>query len=146
MAVANFLLGPPKLKPDYARGKYGEGMKIATLAFIRKGYPVKMETGNEEMWIIFLEQEADVKVPTLSALWRPVGLPRTELDFTSWAIPEMPLPTVLRSISPGSRSADGPSQITQPVRRFNQLIQTEGEIADFCPGYLSAGNRKSLFL
>ncbi len=32
IAVADFLLGPPKLKPDYARGKYGEGMKIAALA------------------------------------------------------------------------------------------------------------------
>ena len=37
IAVADFLLGPPKLKPDYARGKYGEGMKIAALAMLRKG-------------------------------------------------------------------------------------------------------------
>ena len=26
IAIADFLLGPPKLKPDYARGKFGEGM------------------------------------------------------------------------------------------------------------------------
>ncbi|GAI82864.1 unnamed protein product, partial [marine sediment metagenome] len=35
VAIADFLLGPPKLKPDYARGKFGEGMKIATLALVR---------------------------------------------------------------------------------------------------------------
>jgi hypothetical protein len=36
IAVADFLLGPPKLKPDYARGKFGEGMKIAALALLRR--------------------------------------------------------------------------------------------------------------
>ncbi len=40
VAVADFLLGPPKLKPAYARGRFGEGMKIACLALIRDGYPV----------------------------------------------------------------------------------------------------------
>ncbi len=79
--MANFLLGPPKLKPDYARGKFGEGMKIAALALIRKGYSVHIETGNKEIWIIFLEQEAEGKVQTLAALWRPVSLPCTGTKF-----------------------------------------------------------------
>jgi hypothetical protein len=56
IAVANFLLGPPKLKPDYARGKFGEGMKIAALALIRKGTR-SISRGNNEILIIFLEQE-----------------------------------------------------------------------------------------
>ncbi|MDD4985816.1 MAG: hypothetical protein PHQ43_08510, partial [Dehalococcoidales bacterium] len=37
VGLSSFLLGPPKLKPDYARGKFGEGMKIASLALLRKG-------------------------------------------------------------------------------------------------------------
>jgi len=44
IAVADFLLGPPKLKPDYARGKFGEGMKIAALALLRLGYSIRVET------------------------------------------------------------------------------------------------------
>ncbi|GAJ08057.1 unnamed protein product, partial [marine sediment metagenome] len=53
VAIADFLLGPPKLKPDYARGKFGEGMKIATLALVRSGYSVRVETVGRELWIIF---------------------------------------------------------------------------------------------
>ncbi len=50
VAVADFLLGPPKMKPDYARGKFGEGMKIASLALVRKGYHVHIETVGRELW------------------------------------------------------------------------------------------------
>jgi len=52
VAVADFLLGPPKLKPDYARGKFGEGMKIAALALIRMGYPVRVrdEISGSSSW------------------------------------------------------------------------------------------------
>ncbi len=129
IAVANFLLGPPKLKPDYARGKFGEGMKIAALALIRKGYSVHIETGNKEIWIIFLEQEAEGKVQTLAALWRPIATAHVGTRFhilgyfgeafaDRFAV-NLPRQAIL---------ADGPSQITQPVRRFNQLIKTpEGQ-------------------
>jgi len=71
VAVADFLLGPPKLKPDWARGKYGEGMKIAALALLRKGYYVHVETVGRELWIIFLKQKVDGEVETLAAIWRP---------------------------------------------------------------------------
>jgi len=129
IAVANFLLGPPKLKPDYARGKFGEGMKIAALALIRKGYSVQIETVNKEIWIIFLEQEAEGKVQTLAALWRPVSLPRIGtkghiIGYTGDAFADR----FAVNLSRKQILADGPSQITQPVRRFNQLIRTpEGQ-------------------
>ena len=76
VAVADFLLGPPKLKPDYARGKFGEGMKISALALIRMGYPVRVETVGRELWIIFLEQKVNGRAETLAALWRAYRRPR----------------------------------------------------------------------
>ncbi|AOV98875.1 hypothetical protein [Dehalococcoides mccartyi] len=129
IAVANFLLGPPKLKPDYARGKFGEGMKIAALALIRKGYSVHIETGNKEIWIIFLEQEAEGKVQTLAALWRPVSTPRTGTRFHIIGyFGEAFADRFAVNLSRKQIVAEAPSQITQPIRRFNQLIRTpEGQ-------------------
>jgi hypothetical protein len=35
ISISDFLLGPAKLKPDYARGKFGEGMKVSALVLTR---------------------------------------------------------------------------------------------------------------
>jgi len=122
VAVADFLLGPPKLKPDWARGKYGEGMKIAALAMIRKGYSVHVETAGRELWIIFLEQEADGKVQTLAALWRAggtqIGTRFHIIGYTGSAFEDRFAVNLPRK----NIIADGPSRLAQPVRRFNQLI------------------------
>jgi len=122
VAVADFLLGPPKLKPDYARGKFGEGMKIAALALVRKGYSIHVETVGRELWVIFLEQKTNGRVETLAALWRPGGI-RTGTIFhiigyrgsafeKNFAV-NLPKVAVL---------AQGPSPLTEPIRRFNQLL------------------------
>jgi len=74
VAVADFLLGPPKLKPDWARGRFGEGMKIAALALVRMGYAVRVETVGREIWVVFLEQKVNGTAETLAALWRPNGV------------------------------------------------------------------------
>ncbi len=125
VAVADFLLGPPKLKSDWARGKYGEGMKIAALALIRKGYPVHVETAGRELWIIFLEQEADGKVQTLAALWRPDGTKAGTrfhiIGYTGNAFADR----FAVNLPQSAIIAEGPSRLTQPVRRYNQLLQTE---------------------
>jgi len=122
VAVADFLLGPPKLKPDWARGKYGEGMKIAALALIRKGYPVHVETAGRELWIIFLEQDADGKVQTLAALWRAggtkVGTRFHIIGYTGSAYEDKFAVNLPRK----DIIAEGPSRLAQPIRRFNQLI------------------------
>jgi len=122
VAVADFLLGPPKLKPDYARGKFGEGMKIAALALIRKGYPVYIETVGRELWVVFLEQKVDGAAETLAALWRPNGTKAGTkfhiMGYTASAFSDRFAVNLPRS----SVIAEGPSPITQPVRRFNQLI------------------------
>jgi len=123
VAVADFLLGPPKPKPDYARGKFGEGMKIAALALLRKGYPVHVETIGREFWIIFLEQQVNGKVETLAALWRPNGS-RTGTtfhiisydgpSFDGYFAVNLPRRLIL---------AEVPSPIAVPKIRYNQLIR-----------------------
>lgn len=125
ISVSDFLLGPPKLKADYARGKFGEGMKIAALAMIRKGYPVRVETVGRRLWIIFLEQEADGMVQTLAALWRPNGT-RTGtrfhlIGYTGSAFEDRFAVNLPRS----SIVAETPSRLNEPVRRFNLLIRHE---------------------
>jgi len=128
VAVADFLLGPPKMKPDWARGKFGEGMKISALAMVRDGYPVKIETVGRELFIVFLEQEVDGHVQSLAALWRPNGSNvGTTFHFigykgTSYSVGfavNLPREAIL---------FQAPSLITRPKQRYNQLIQ-----ADFPP-------------
>lgn len=122
VAVADFLLGPPKLKPDYARGKFGEGMKIAALALVRMGYKIHVETVGREMWIVFLQQKVNGRVESLAALWQPNGV-RVGTRFhiigyqgsafeQNFAV-NLPKSAVL---------ASGPSPLAEPVVRFNQLL------------------------
>jgi len=125
VAVADFLLGPPKLKPDWARGKYGEGMKIAALALIRKGYPVQVETAGRDIWMIFLEQKVNGSAETLAAIWRPDGTGAGTkfhiVGYSGNAFADRFAVNLPRS----AIVAEGPSQLIQPYRRFNQLIKTE---------------------
>jgi hypothetical protein len=126
VAVADFLLGPPKLKPDYARGKFGEGMKIAALALVRKGYSVHVETVGRELWLIFLGQKVNGTAETLAAMWRPNGT-RTGTRFhiigydgpafERYFAVNLPRHLIL---------AEVPSPLVEPVRRYNQLIKAEG--------------------
>jgi len=122
VAVSDFLLGPAKLKPDYARGKFGEGMKIAALALVRMGYNVHIETVGRELWITFLEQKVNGRVETLAALWRTDGI-KTGTRFhimgyhgdafeKNFAV-NLPRSAIL---------AEGPSPLAEPVVRFNQLL------------------------
>jgi len=126
VAVADFLLGPPKLKPDYARGKFGEGMKIAALALVRKGYSVHVETIGRELWIIFLQQRVNGHAETLAALWRSNGTrvgTRFHIigydgpAFERYFAVNLPRRLIL---------AEVPSPLAEPIRRYNQLIKAEG--------------------
>lgn len=122
IAVANFLLGPPVLKSAYARGRFGEGMKIAALALLRKGYRVKVETAGREVWLLFLRVKLDSMADQLAALWRPNGHAGGTVfhiigyfgdDFADRFAVNIPRDRILHQ---------GPSPLTQPVQRFNQLI------------------------
>lgn len=123
VAVADFLLGPPKLKPDYARGRYGEGMKIAALALLRNGYSVHVFTVGRELWMVFVERILDT-TPTyqLAALYRADGsrqgtkfhiIGYTGLAYEDRFTVNLPKSSILW---------EGPGIITQPKQRFNQLI------------------------
>ena len=125
VAVVDFLLGPPKLKPDWARGRFGEGMKIAALALLRKGYSVHVETVGKELWVIFLEQKVNGSAETLAAMWRPGGtkvgtkfhiIGYTGPAFERYFAVNLPRRLIL---------AEGPSLLTKPTRRFNQLVRAE---------------------
>lgn len=126
VGVADFLLGPPKLKPDYARGKFGEGMKIGALALLRDGYSVHVTTVRREVWIIFLEQKVNGRVETLAALWQRNGTARgTRFHIIGYDGPSydrffaVNLPKYLTL-------AKVPSPITEPKLRVNELIKAEG--------------------
>ena len=125
VAVVDFLLGPPKPKPEWARGRFGEGMKIAALAMLRKGYSVHVETVGKELWIIFLEQKVNGSAETLAAMWRPGGtkvgtrfhiIGYTGPAFERYFVVNLPRRLIL---------TEGPSLLTKPIRRFNQLIRAE---------------------
>ncbi len=100
-------------------------MKIAALALIRKGYPVYLETVGRELWIIFLEQKVNGSAETLAALWRPngskIGTKFHIISYTGLAFADRFAVNLPRS----AIVSEGPSRLTQPVRRFNQLIKAE---------------------
>ncbi|MBA7541419.1 hypothetical protein ES705_33732 [subsurface metagenome] len=138
VTVSDFLLGPAKLKPSYARGKFGEGMKIAALCLLRKGYPVQVNTVDRELWMIFMEQEANGRVDTLAALWRPDGITiGTEFHIIGYTGPaferyfavNLPRSLIL---------AEVPSPLTEPKVRLNQLIAAEGMAAGPSGGLIYA--------
>ncbi|GAI78794.1 unnamed protein product, partial [marine sediment metagenome] len=117
VAVADFLLGPPKMKPDYARGKFGEGMKIASLALVRKGYHVHIETVGRELWILFLQQVVDGTAETLAALWRPNGrMQGTEFHIIGYTGPAFEDRFVV-NLPRTSILTETPSPLAVPIRR-----------------------------
>lgn len=123
VAVADFLLGPPKLKPDWARGKFGEGMKIASLALLRQGYPVRVETVGREILMVFLIQEVDGRAETLAALWRSggtkLGTTFHIVGYTGPAFEDKFAVNLPRDVI----AFQAASKLVQPLKRFNQLIE-----------------------
>jgi len=73
VAVSDLLLGPAKAKPWYARGRYGEGMKVASLAILREGYEIYIETVGKEYAVLFYEQPINGRISVLAAMWKPGG-------------------------------------------------------------------------
>ena len=136
IGVADFLLGPPKLKPDYARGKFGEGMKVGALALLRDGYSVYVKTVNRDIWIIFLQQKVNGRVETLSAMWRHSSTTRgTKFYIIGYNGPayeryfavNLPKNLILAKV---------PSPIDKPKLRVNQLIRAEGMAASSIGGII----------
>jgi hypothetical protein len=125
VAIADFLLGPPKLKSEYARGRFGEGMKISCLALLRSGYNVHIETVDRELWMIFIEQEADGKVQSLAAMWKPGGTTRGTKFHILGYFGESYEDRFVVNLPKSSIVAQGPALVNKPFQRYNQLIQHE---------------------
>ena len=98
------------------------GMNNATLALVRKGYSVHVETAGKELWIIFLEQKVNGSAETLAAMWRPngtkLGTKFHIMGYTGSAFADRFAVNLPRS----AIIAEGPSRLNEPIRRFNQLI------------------------
>jgi hypothetical protein len=145
VAVADFLLGPPKLKPDHARGKFGEGMKIAALALLRLGYQVRVETKGRVLWIVFLEQKVNGRAETLAALWKPNG--RTSGTsfhiggYRGSAFEDRFAVNLPRS----AIVAEGPSTLHKPIRRFNQLIKHDFPVTEGSGWYEKGAGKSRIF-
>jgi len=86
VAISDLLLGPPKIKAPGSRGQFGEGMKIASLALLRMGYRVYIETPKRLIIMLFMEQETDAgPVKSLAALWKPhPGTPGTKIHIVGY--------------------------------------------------------------
>ncbi len=123
VAVADFLLGPPKPKPDYARGKFGEGMKIACLALLRQGFPVYIRTVGRDIWVVFIEQKVDGVADTLAAMWRPngtgIGTRFHIIGYGGSAFEDR----FAVNLPQSAVVAEAPSLLAKPVKRYNQLIR-----------------------
>ncbi len=122
LQVADLLLGPPKLKPSHARGKFGEGMKIAALALLRKGYSVRVETPGREIWMAFLKQKTNGHVETLAALWKPGGARAGTRFHVMGYFGNAFEDRFAVNISKKNILHNGPSLLKEPLRRWNQLI------------------------
>lgn len=145
VGVSSFLLGPPKLKEDWTRGKYGEGMKIGGLALVRAGYPVYVETVGRQLFIVFLEQETDSgKVETLAALWKDGPRKQGTIfhiigydgdDYADRFFVNMPDSWIVAKV---------PSQINKPQLRYLQMMQKTFPQASDMPVMMDEYNRTPL--
>lgn len=122
VAVADFLLGPPRPKPEYARGRFGEGMKIAALSLLRLGYSVRIDTVGKEVWMVFYQQKVNGTADTLAALWKPNGRRHgTVFHIIGYRGPAFEDRFVINI--KGHIIHQAPSPLTRPVQRYNQLIR-----------------------
>ncbi len=131
VSVVDFLLGPPKLKPEYARGRYGEGMKISTLVLVRSGYPVHITTVGKEIWIVFLELEIDgVMSQQLNALYKADGSSRGTkfhiIGYNGTAYADR----FAVNIPENDILWRGPSLVTEPKQRYNVLYPSHFPIEE----------------
>jgi len=127
VAVADFLLGPPRLKPDFARGKFGEGMKIAALAMVRAGHAVHVNTSDKELWIVFYEQQVGngEVANTLAALWRPATEHirwGTRFQFIGYQGRDFKY-RFATNVPRAATVVWAPARIESPIKRYNQVME-----------------------
>ncbi len=140
VSVRSFLLGPAKLKPEWARGRFGEGMKLALLTFLRLGYSVQVLTAHRELWAVFVRVKTgpDEYDEQLQALWRVngsrIGTTFHIIGYTGSAYENRFAVNLPRSLI----LAETPSPIVEPKIRYNQLIEAARQAASDIGGVIYA--------
>ena len=129
ISISDFLLGPAKLKPSYARGKFGEGMKVSALVLTRLGYRVHVRTADKDLWICYFEQEVGGgnTAMTLAALWKESNANTGTLfniigyngdSYSKYFAVNIPKSLILQK---------SPSSLNSPIPRFNTIYKATAE-------------------
>ena len=140
VSVRSFLLGPAKLKPEWSRGRFGEGMKLALLTFLRLGYSIKVQTVGRELWAVFVQVRTGPGeyAEQLHALWRVngarIGTIFHIIGYTGPAYENRFAVNLPQSLI----LSETPSPITEPKVRYNQLIAAERQAASNIGGVIYA--------
>lgn len=125
--ISDFLLGPAKLKPDYARGKFGEGMKVSALVLTRLGYRVHVRTADKDLWICYYQQEvgSGKTADTLAALWKEsmanTGTKFNIIGYHGSSFEEL----FAVNIPPNMIKQSTPAKLEGPIKRFNRIYRAD---------------------
>jgi hypothetical protein len=125
--ISDFLLGPAKLKPDYARGKFGEGMKVSALVLTRLGYRVHVRTSDKDLWICYYQQEvgSGKTADTLAALWKEsaanTGTKFNIIGYHGSSFEEL----FAINIPPNMIKQSTPAKLEGTINRFNRIYRTD---------------------
>jgi hypothetical protein len=75
LSVRDLFLGGQRPKESYMRGKFGEGLKVASLSLLRLGYGVSMQTVGKDAIFCMYQQDIDTEpISTLAVLWKNNGI------------------------------------------------------------------------
>lgn len=151
VGIQNFLLGPPKLKESWMRGRYGEGLKISSLSLIRLGYAVYVETVDTDICVIMLEVEARGKVQVLHALWRDSKRTRgTKFHFIGYFGDDFK-DRFSVNLPASATLFRAPTPIVKPKQRYSQLIKYDfksvpGRMVPYISTQGAPGKKNRIFI
>lgn len=119
--IRAFLLGQPRPKPDWQRGRYGEGMKLAIISFLRAGNPVSFETVGLEGAATFVTRRiAGEEVTTLAFLIRPGGRSSgTLFKVRNYTGDLYELRFTKKLLAPIARVPS--AKLVRPIQRYNAI-------------------------
>jgi hypothetical protein len=134
LSVRDLFLGAQKNKEPHMRGKFGEGLKVASLSLLRLGYGVTMQTVGKDIIFCMYNQDIDNKaIGTLAALWKNNEITEgTKItiqgyDFSKPTYEDRFTQTADLDILHKSKS-----HIIKPVQRYNVIYKAKkGKAAIF---------------
>ncbi|MFH1485888.1 MAG: hypothetical protein ABIH46_07450 [Chloroflexota bacterium] len=141
--VMAFMLGQEKQKPDYMRGRFGEGMKLACIAILREGYRLSFETYGQGRPLegagTFLEQVVlGERVKSLAFLVRDATTP---INGTTFRITGYTGPLYAERFAQNQVAVEiiPVLQMVRPLQRYDCIFPGDTGIrAKSPPGYVYA--------